>query len=320
MPETILYTENLMKCYEKSNFFSKKRLGITAVDGVSMRIYRGETLGLVGESGCGKSTLGHMLVRLLEPTSGRIYFKGIEVTTLSGKELKKYRQNAQIIFQDPLSFLNPRMNIFELVSEPLLIHKLLTKSQIALKVKSLLDKVGLGTIDVSSYPHQLSGGQLQRVGIARALSINPEIVICDEPVSSLDVSIQSQIINLLSDLQNELGLTYLFISHNLAVVKNIADRVAVMYLGNIVELSTADAFFQKPLHPYSRLLLEAVPEPNPRIRRGRSAAVGEISGSLNIINGCPFHPRCPQCMEKCRTTVPELRPDENTCLVACHIY
>lgn len=320
MPDVILYTEDLTKRYKNTGYFLKRSdLDLSAVNSVSLSIFRGETLGLVGESGCGKSTLGRMLVRLLDPTSGRIFFNGADITFLSGPELKKFRQKAQIIFQDPLSSLNPRMRIHQLVSEPLIIHESLSKEQLKLKTEALLDMVGLGRIDASAYPHRLSGGQLQRVGIARALSVDPDFLVCDEPVSALDVSIQSQIINLLSELQKELGLTCLFISHNLAAVRNICDRIAVMYLGEIVELSESEAFFKEPLHPYSRMLLESVPNPNPRIRRSRSSVVGEASDSAVKTAGCSFYPRCPLGADICSVSAPELKAAGSSRSAACHM-
>ena len=319
MPEIILYTKNLVKIYNNAGSARKNvNMDLSAVDSVDLSIIKGETLGLVGESGCGKSTLGRMLVRLLNPTTGKIFFKGEDITSLSGAALREYRKKAQIVFQDPLSSLNPRMRIDELVVEPLFIHKACPKEHLAMRARTLLEKVGLGRIDSRVYPHQLSGGQLQRVGIARALAINPDFIVCDEPVSALDVSIQSQIINLLSDLQKELGLTYLFISHNLAVVRNICDRVAVMYLGKIVELSDSESFFKKPLHPYSRMLLEAVPKPNPRTKRIRGAAKGEVTRAAAKTPGCSFFPRCPESAEICRTSTPGLRSLGAGKRVACH--
>jgi oligopeptide transport system ATP-binding protein len=290
--------------------FGKSRGLIRAVDGVSFTIQRGETLGLVGESGCGKTTTGRCILQLERPTSGSVIFDGRHLTELDGAALREVRRRVQVIFQDPYSSLNPRMTVGQIVGEPLLVHRIVTdRAAQAARVHALLRQVGLLPQHAHRYPHQLSGGQRQRVGIARALAMEPSLIVCDEPVSALDVSIQAQIINLLEDLQAELGLTYLFVAHDLSVVRHISDRVAVMYLGRIVELADRQALYDDPLHPYTRALLSAVPIPDPVVEGRREHLVlrGEVPSPLNPPAGCVFHPRCPMAIPECSRTVPELR-------------
>jgi peptide/nickel transport system ATP-binding protein len=283
---------------------------LRAVDDVSFDIFRGETLGLVGESGCGKTTVGRTLLRLEQATAGEIRFDGVDVNGADGEALLRYRRQVQVIFQDPYSSLNPRMTIGQIIAEPLLVYKQQPDTAAAqARVRELLDQVGLFDYMAERYPHQLSGGQRQRVGIARALALEPSFIICDEPVSALDVSIQAQIINLLEDLQNQLGLTYLFIAHDLAVVRHIADRVMVMYLGKVMEIADRDALYAEPLHPYTQLLLAAVPIPDPALeaQRVRSLPAGEVPGEKVTPSGCVFQARCPRATAECGETVPPLR-------------
>jgi oligopeptide/dipeptide ABC transporter ATP-binding protein len=278
-----------------------------AVDGVSFEILSGETLGLVGESGCGKSTVGRCLLRLIEPTQGTIQFEGREVTAMGKSELRQLRREMQIIFQDPNASLNPRMKVGDIVAEPLVIHKIGNRVQQRERVAWLLGKVGLDADFMKRYSHEFSGGQLQRIGVARALALNPKLIVADEPVSALDVSVQAQVVNLLQDLQKEFGLTYLFISHGLAVVEHISTRVAVMYLGRIVEIASAAELYLKPLHPYTQALLSAIPVPDPKVRRDRVILKGDVPTSRNPPSGCRFRTRCPIAIDECARIDPELR-------------
>jgi oligopeptide/dipeptide ABC transporter ATP-binding protein len=290
---------------------------VRAVDGVSFDILSGETLGLVGESGCGKSTVGRCLLRLYEPTAGEVFFDGTELTKASKKELQKLRREMQIIFQDPYASLNPRMSILSIVGEPLKIHGVKNRAEIRDRVADLLQKVGLDPDYMKRYPHEFSGGQRQRIGIARALALNPKLIVCDEPVSALDVSVQAQVVNLLQDLQNEFGLTYLFISHGLAVVEHISDRVAVMYLGKIVEIASAAELYARALHPYTKALLSAIPIPDPKAKRERMILTGDVPTPIDPPSGCRFRTRCPFAIEECAQAVPELREIEPGHFAAC---
>jgi oligopeptide transport system ATP-binding protein len=306
MSEVLLEVENLVKHFHIRGHATPVR----AVDGVSFAIRRGETLGLVGESGCGKTTTGRCILQLEQPTSGRVMFEGVDLTALDHAALRAVRRRIQVIFQDPYSSLNPRMTVGEILAEPLAVHGIVReKSARASRVQELLSQVGLLPQHARRYPHQLSGGQRQRVGIARALAMEPSLIVCDEPVSALDVSIQAQIINLLEDLQHRLGLTYLFIAHDLSVVRHISDRVAVMYLGKVVEITDRQRLYEAPLHPYTRALLSAVPIPDPALeaRRERTVLRGEVPSPLNPPAGCVFHPRCPIAVERCAAAVPQLR-------------
>jgi oligopeptide/dipeptide ABC transporter ATP-binding protein len=290
-----------------------------AVDGVSLRIAPGETLGLVGESGCGKSTLGRCISRLYAPTSGTILFEGEDITRLKGKALLPYRQHIQMIFQDPMESLNARHTVGEILEEPFIIHKLGDKAYRSEQVRRLLDTVGLPARSATRYPFEFSGGQRQRIGIARAIALNPRLIICDEPVSALDVSIQSQILNLLNDLQQEYKLSYLFIAHDLAVVKHISDRVAIMYLGNVVETADSQAIYEAPAHPYTRSLISAIPIPDPHRHVQRQVLTGDVPSPINPPSGCHFHPRCPEVMDRCREDSPELLAVDSDHRSACFL-
>ncbi len=301
----------------------RRRAGdVKAVDGVSFDIPAGETLGLVGESGCGKSTCGRAILRLYEPTAGQVIIDGKDVTAVRPEALRQLRPAMQMVFQDPQASLNPRMSVASIIGEPLLEHTRQTKAEQRERIYELMDQVGLNRNFANRYPHEFSGGQRQRIGIARALALNPKFIVCDEPIAALDVSIQAQVVNLLEELQQRLGLTYLFISHDLSMVRHIANRVAVMYLGRIVELADRDALYGAPMHPYSQALLSAVPEPDPQTesRRQRIVLTGDVPSPSNPPKGCAFSTRCPQVMPQCRVTAPVLAEAAPGRQVACHLY
>lgn len=316
---TLLKVENLRKAFKVSaNRPGAAKQLLQAVDGVSFELKTGETLGLVGESGCGKSTTGKLLLRLIEPDSGTVHFDGQAVTGLPKNQLTALRREMQIIFQDPYSSLNPRMRVGEIIGEPLVIHGLARGSDIRVQVLALMQKVGLSPEHYDRYPHEFSGGQRQRIGIARTLAVQPRLVVADEPVSALDLSIQAQIVNLLKDLQQEFGLTYLFISHDLGVIEHVCDRVAVMYLGKIVEVADADQLYLQPRHPYTEALLNAVPIPDPQRVRKHQVLSGEIPSPINPPSGCHFHPRCPYAQAICRQEYPPLAEQVAGHQAACH--
>jgi oligopeptide transport system ATP-binding protein len=322
--EPLLDVRNLVMHFPLTQgiIFQKKVGAVQAVDGVSLSVKKGETLGLVGESGCGKSTTGRAILQLYKPTAGEVIFNGQDLTKLNGGEMRKMRRHLQMIFQDPYASLNPRMTVGSIVSEPMQIHNLVPKNQRNQRVQELLQTVGLNPYFANRYPHEFSGGQRQRIGIARALAANPDFIVCDEPVSALDVSIQAQIVNLLEDLQNEFGLTYLFIAHDLSVVRHISDRVAVMYLGKIVELAGRNSLYDDPLHPYTKALLSAVPIPDPVIERKRERIIltGDVPSPINPPSGCHFHTRCPYVMDVCKQIDPILADQGEGHFVACHLY
>jgi len=316
---SLLEVHDLKKYFPVKKGILSRTIGeVRAVDGISFTLERGETLGVVGESGCGKTTVGRSILRLIEPTSGEVFFNGQDLLQLRGEELRKMRASFQIIFQDPFSSLDPRMSVGEIIGEPLRNHRSASRAEIKDRVAHLLNRVGLHPSQMGRYPHEFSGGQRQRIGIARALALNPLAIVCDEPVSALDVSIQAQVINLLVELQEEMNLSYLFIAHDLSVVEHISDRVAVMYLGRIVELASDQALYENPVHPYTQALLSAVPVPDPDIRKQRIILEGDVPSPIHPPAGCAFHPRCPQKRDHCSRERPELVNLGNDHYVACH--
>ena len=321
MTQPLLRVENLVKHFPvRGGLFSRQVDRVHAVDGVSFEVEAGETLGLVGESGCGKSTTGRCILRLIEPTSGEVWFDGRNVTALNARALRALCREMQIIFQDPFASLNPRMTVGAIIGEALVIHGLAkTRREFETRVAQLLETVGLHPQHLRRYPHEFSGGQRQRIGIARALAVSPRLIICDEPVSALDVSIQAQVINLLEDLQDTFRLTYVFIAHDLSVVEHISTRIAVMYLGRIVEVAPARKLYTSPRHPYTEALLSAVPIPDPAVKRQRIVLQGDVPNPIRPPAGCHFHPRCPHVMERCKTEAPVLREIEPGRMAACHL-
>ncbi len=318
--KTLLEIKNLKKYFTiKNSIFEDRRKVLKAVDGISFSIKKGETFGLVGESGCGKSTTGRSIVRLYEPTGGEIIYDGENIANISDKEMLKYRKRIQMIFQDPYASLNTRMTVSDIIGEGLDIHTNITGTARQERIYELLQTVGLKKEHSNRYPHEFSGGQRQRIGIARALAIEPELIICDEPISALDVSIQAQVVNMLEDLQEELGLTYLFIAHDLSMVKHISDRIGVMYLGNMMEIAESNELYKNPWHPYTKALLSSIPIPDPRANKDQRIILeGDVKSPINPKEGCRFNSRCRYCKEKCNQVTPELREIAPDHFVACH--
>lgn len=321
MTEPLLKVENLKKHFPiTGGILGRPISSVKAVDGVSFTVNKGETLGIVGESGCGKSTTGRMLMRLIDPSEGKVTFEDRELTSLSNSDMRKIRREMQMVFQDPFASLNPRHTVEKILEEPLKVHGMGSAKERKERVHELLNIVGLSSYHAKRYPHQFSGGQRQRIGIARALMTKPKLIIADEPVSALDVSIQSQVLNLMQDLQKEFGLTYIFIAHDLGVVRHISDRVGVMYLGKMVELSDSENLYEKPLHPYTQALLSAVPVPDPDFKRETILLQGDIPSPSNPPSGCTFHTRCPHATDICKQKVPEFKEHQPGHYVACHLY
>ncbi|WP_322805495.1 dipeptide ABC transporter ATP-binding protein [Thermanaerothrix sp.] len=322
-PEVLVRVENLVKHFPITRgIIIQRQVGaVHAVDGLTFDIYKGETLGLVGESGCGKSTTGRTILQLYRPTSGSVHFEGVDLVKLKGEELRRMRRRMQMIFQDPYASLNPRMTVGEIIGEPLIIHNVARGREVQERVEHLLELVGLNPAYANRYPHEFSGGQRQRIGVARALALQPSFIVCDEPISALDVSIQAQVVNLLEDLQQEFGLTYLFIAHDLSMVRHISNRVAVMYLGVMVELATRDELYNHPLHPYTQALLSAVPIPDPAVEKKRKRIIlqGDVPSPVNPPSGCRFRTRCPLAAEICKEVKPEWREVSPGHFVACHM-
>ncbi|WP_026573470.1 ABC transporter ATP-binding protein [Bacillus sp. UNC438CL73TsuS30] len=320
MSELLLEVNGLKKYFPiTGGLLGRKKGEVKAVDDVSFYVRKGETLGIVGESGCGKSTTGRLLMRLIEASDGKIIFEDKEITRMSKSELRRTRRDIQMVFQDPYASLNPRHSVEQILEEPLIVHGIGTKEERQKRVKEMLEVVGLSSYHAKRYPHQFSGGQRQRIGIAKALMTKPKLIIADEPVSALDVSIQAQVLNLMKDIQQEFGLTYIFIAHDLGVVRHISDRVGVMYLGRLIELADSEELYENPLHPYTKALLSAVPIPDPDIKRETILIEGELPSPANPPSGCAFHTRCSECMDICKTTRPEER-NVNGHYVACHLF
>ncbi|MCI6693237.1 MULTISPECIES: ABC transporter ATP-binding protein [unclassified Clostridium] len=321
--EILIEVKNLKKYFPvKNEFLGGEKKFVKAVDGVSFNIRKGETFGLVGESGCGKSTLGRSITRLYDITEGDILFEGTNIAKLSKKEMNSFYRKIQTIFQDPYSSLNPNMTVRELVNEPLALHTKLSKDERNKKIKKLLEMVGLSESDMDKFPYEFSGGQRQRIGVARAISTEPDFILCDEPISALDVSIQAQVVNMLEDLQKELKLTYLFVAHDLSMVKHISDRIGVMYLGKIVEISDSNELYKNPLHPYTKALLSAIPIADPKKAKKSEISLikGDVPSPIDIPTGCRFHTRCPYATEKCKIVEPEMKEIEKNHFVSCHLY
>lgn len=321
--EILIEVKNLKKYFPvKNEFLGGEKKFVKAVDGVSFNIRKGETFGLVGESGCGKSTLGRSITRLYDITEGDILFEGTNIAKLSKKEMNSFYRKIQTIFQDPYSSLNPNMTVRELVNEPLALHTKLSKDERNKKIKKLLEMVGLSESDMDKFPYEFSGGQRQRIGVAMAISTEPDFILCDEPISALDVSIQAQVVNMLEDLQKELKLTYLFVAHDLSMVKHISDRIGVMYLGKIVEISDSNELYKNPLHPYTKALLSAIPIADPKKAKKSEISLikGDVPSPIDIPTGCRFHTRCPYATEKCKIVEPEMKEIEKNHFVSCHLY